>query len=101
MTVNNNSAIQMYTKESGWVSLDDPSVTDEFKQEAHAAITENYAKLLESVETLPAPKTAVERAIAIAKAANDREERRSSESSANAYKKWVANGRPKTYKDNT
>jgi hypothetical protein len=98
MTVNNNSAIQMYTKESGWVSLDHPSVTDEFKKEAHAAITHNYAKLLESVQTLPTPKTPLERAREIARAANDREERRSSESSANAYKAWVALGRPKTHK---
>jgi hypothetical protein len=99
MTVNNNSVIQMYTKESGWVSLDDPSVTDEFKQEAHAAMTNNYARLLESVRPLPTPKTALQRAHEIAQAANDREERISAESSANAYKKWIANGRPKTYKD--
>jgi len=92
------STVQLYTKESGWVPLDDPSVTNEFKQEAHDSITKSYTKLLEHLKVLPTPKTALQRAREIAHAANDREERRSSESSANAYKTWVANGRPKTYK---
>lgn len=88
------STVRLYTKESGWVALDDPSVPREFKQEAYDSITRSYTKLLEHLKVLPVPKTALQKAREIARAAHDREERRSSESSANAYKTWVAHEQP-------